>query len=261
MDNTVNNVFAGAAVAEAPLAPEQEKKAAKKEEHEKMIAAYKQTVSTDPEFLNKIHTLSNSVEVVHTLGYGVGNNVVVDKKASTPGNRVLTGASATVGYQVRNIGEESISYLIEEYAQGEDGKFVGTVTQKQMAPGEIVNFPRKYMTMFCAQPEISFKLANGIMVASSSTKSAKNLDDELASYSFRFTKGEDGVAPGVNDDTVKISIDTDGVVKDEYLSNFGYLNNPKEEKVRQGRGKKNKPTAQALLANYVNKLMQQNQQA
>jgi len=227
---------------------------AKKEKVQAMKAALKETVQTNPDFASKLRRLSNSVRVVNTLGYGKNGNIVVDKSASADG-RALKPTSAICGYIIENIGSEAIEYTTEDFAQDETGKFVGTVVKKTLAPGQKVALTRQYMTMFCATPEISFTLANGKIV-SSSKKNAKTLKEELSAYYFSFNKDENGNALQVNDDEVKLSVDdADGKVKPEYVTTFGYLNNPKEG--RAARAKGTKFTTQDLAANYINKMLQE----
>lgn len=243
------DVFENATPVEAP------ETSAKKEKVIAMKAALKETVASNPNFAQELHTLSNSVKVINTLGYGKGGNIVVDKAKSTADNRALKQTSAICGYIVENCGSEPITYKTEEYTQDETGKFVGSVVVKTMQPGERVQLTRQYMTMFCAQPAISFTLANGKIV-SSSKKNAKSVKEELSAYYFSFNKSEDGSALQVNDDEVKLSVDdADGKVKPEYVKTFGYLNNPKEGRAARAKGAKF--TTQDLAANYINKMLQE----
>lgn len=241
--------------ATAPVASEAVESAARKEKVAAMKASLKETVQTSPDFSKKLHRLSDSIKVVNTLGYGTGGNIIVDKKASTEGNRVLKPTSAIYGYKLQNIGTEPIEYTTEVFTQDETGKYVGQVVKRQWAPGETIDLTRQYTTMLCSMPEISFTLANGKIV-SSSKKNAKTLKEELAAYYFAFNKSEDGTTPQVNDDEVKLSVsDADGNVKPEYIETFGYLNNPKESKA--GRSKSTKYTTQDLAANYIHKLLEE----
>jgi hypothetical protein len=239
--------------AEAPAVEATAQNTEKKAKLNAMKAAFKETVQTDPGFTEKLHRLSDSVKVLNTLGYGKGGNIVVDKsaKAAESGERQLTQTSQIVGYKLQNIGSEAIEYTTEVWQKGADGKFTSSVVTKSFAPGETIVLSRKYMTMFCAVPEISFTLANGRV--SLSSKKAKNFDEELASYYFTFNKNEDGTTIQVNDDEVKLAIDVDNVVKDEYLETFGYLNNPKEARLPKAKGAK--VTAQDLAANYVARMI------
>ena len=222
---------------------------AKKAKAKAMKEAMKETINSDSTFGDRLRRLSESLQVINTLGYGKSGNIVVDK---TKENRQLTQTSQIVGYSLKNIGTEAIAYQTEKFAADETGKFVGTVVEKTLAPGETINLSRKYMTMLCAKPEISFTLSNGKIVASS--KKTKTLDEQLAAYYFTFDKDESGYKPEVNDDEIKLSIDVDGIVKPEYVEDFGYLNNPKEARTPKAKGAK--LTVQDFAANYVNSLIQ-----
>lgn len=249
----MDSVFGTAAEVAAPVTDKPEV-SARKEKVQAMKAALKETVQTTPDFAEKLRKLSKSIEVVNTLGYGKGGNIVVDKKASGDA-RVLKPTSAICGYKLENIGTEVIEYTTEVFSQDETGKFVGQVVKKQWAPGETINLTRQYTTMLCSMPEISFTLANGKIV-SSSKKNAKSLKEELAAYYFAFNKSEDGTTPQVNDDEVKLSVDdADGKVKPEYVETFGYLNNPKEGRAARTKGAKY--TTQDLAANYIHKLLEE----
>lgn len=255
MEGTLDNVFGQGA--EISGASEVAANAEKKEKIQKMKASLKETLSTDSSFTAKLHTLSQSIKVVNTLGYGKGGNIVVDKKASSDGNRVLKATSAICGYRLQNIGDTPIEYTTEEFKQDETGKFVGTIVTKTWAPGTTIDLTRQYTTMLCSIPEISFTLANGKIVASSrkTNKKSASIKDELASYYFSFDKnGEDG--PQVNDDEVKLSVDdANGKVKKEFVTTFGYLNNPKEGRVRGAKGPKF--STQDMAANYIQKLLKE----
>lgn len=257
----MDSVFQNAgATPEVPVQPDSQEKAKRAEKVTQMKEAFKATVESDPSFVSRLRRLSKSIKMVNTLGYGEGGNIVVDKNAPADdeGKRKLKATSYTVGYKISNIGEETISYTTEEWVKDpESGEYKGNTVTKNLAPGESANLTRKYMTMLCAQPEISFTLANGIMVASS-RKTFKNLDEELSSYYFRFNREEDGSVVQVNDDEVKISIDVDGVVTPEYEATFGYLNNPKKKRSTRER-KGSRATVQDLAANYINKLIQEQQ--
>lgn len=228
--------------------------AEKKQKLNAMKTALKETIQNSPDFASKLRRLSNSLEVVNTLGAGKGGNIVVDKNAKGDG-RQLKPTSQIVGYRVKNVGDEAIEYTTEVFAKDETGKYVGTVVTKTIAPGEVISLTREYMTRFCAQPEISFTLKNGKII-SSSKKSAKTLKEELSAYYFSFSKAEDGTTLQVNDDEVKLSVDDEnGIVKPEFVETFGFLNNPKEGKAARAKGQKF--TTQDLVANYINSLVKE----
>lgn len=247
----------GNAEAQAPVETAQVEATEKKQKVEAMKAALKETVQSTPDFADRLRRLSNSLFVVNTLGFGKGGNIIVDKNASTSSERKLKPTSAICGYKIKNIGTEAIEYQTEEFEKDATGKWVGSVVRKTLQPGDTADLTRQYMTMLCAQPEISFTLANGKIV-SSSKKNAKTLKEELAAYYFSFNKNEDGTTPAVNDDEVKLSVDDEnGVVKPEYEATFGYLNNPKEGRTKTT-GKNSKFTTQDLAANFINKLIHEN---
>lgn len=248
----MDSVFGTAAEVAAPVTDKPEV-SARKEKVQAMKAALKETVQTTPDFAEKLRKLSKSIEVVNTLGYGKGGNIVVDKNASTDSERVLKQTSAICGYRIKNIGSEAVAYTTDVWTKDETGKYVGQRVEKTLAPGETADLTRQYMTMFCAQPEISFTLANGKIVSGSRKHKNQSIKEELESYYFTFDKAEDGSTIQVNDDEVKLSIDVDGVVKAEFEEAFGFFNNPKEGRAPKAKG--SKFTTQDLAANYVNSLL------
>lgn len=251
-------IFNDGATVEAPVAQEAAtaEKAVRKAKLEKMKNSLIETVHTTPDFASKLRRLSNSIRVVNTLGYGKSGNIVVDKAKSKDGNRVLKQTSVICGYKLENIGTEPIEYTTEEFAQDETGKYVGTTVTKTWNPGETIDLTRKFTTMLCCIPEISFTLANGKIVASSKKNSKGGLAEELASYYFSFNKAEDGSQIQVNDDEVKLSVDdAEGHVKPEYVKTFGYLNNPKEGKKKRT-SSDTTFTTQDLAANYIHSLLE-----
>lgn len=234
-------------------------KAAKKEKVQAMRAAMQTTLAEDPEFAKKVCTRSNDLKVLKTLAYGVSGGLVVDEEKTTSDKRVLKATSKIHGYRIQNVSDTPIEYTTEVWTKDGD-KFVGSTVVKVLQPGEVTDINRKYMTMLCAREEFSFTLANGTIIASSSTKkkSGKNIVDELASYYFKFSE-EDGTKIGVNSDLVKLSIDdADGKVKPEFEATFGYLNNPKAKKAPK---EKNSTTftTQVYAANYINTLLKESQ--
>lgn len=252
----MEQVFQEADKAEVPVAPDNDERTKKTEKLNQMKAVFKATAESDPTFIKRLHTLSSSLKVVNSLGYGEGGNIIVDKSApiGEDGKRKLKATSKVVGYVIANIGTEAIAYTTEEWAKDpETGEYKGNVVNKTLAPGEKTAITRKYMTQLCAQPEISFTLSNGIIVASSK-KSFRDLDEELSSYYFKFSQDENGQTVQINDDEVKLSVDVDGVVTPEFEATFGYLNNPKKKKAPRERAK-TKASVQDLVANYVRNLM------
>lgn len=259
----MEGLFEGMQSAEAPEAtvvakPKNEEKSKKKEA---LRAAMQETLATDPLYTGKLRTLSDSLEVVNTLGYGKGGGLVKDPvKSAEEGKRSLAPTSKIVGYKVRNIGSEPIPYFTEVYAQNEAGVFVGSKVQKTLNPGETAYLTRQYMTMLTCQPEFSFTLANG-RITGGSAKDNGDLKKKFESYYFTFTGEEGADVPTVNDDEVKLSIDEEidgrSVVKAEFVETFGYLNNPKEGGRKGGRKASGNLglTAQDYAANYVASLL------
>lgn len=263
MDNIFTNLNEGAQGVEPVVEKEVPKKSNKKAKVEEMKQALKETIMTDPAFTKKLRSFSGDLEVIHTLGFGDSGNIVVDKSKAKKGDendRPLAVTSKIVGYRVKNIGKEPVKYQTEVWTQGKDGKFVGAKAEKTLEPGGIADFTRQYMTMFCAQPEISFQLANGKIIKGSGSKGNKDVKAELESYYFRFDKDENGEVKQVNDDDVKLNVgekvDGKWVVKKEYEEVFGFLNNPSEGGGRRRKSSKDKFSTQDLAANYVNKLIQ-----
>ena len=239
------NAFGGEAVAEAA----DTKKTEKKEFLKGLKSDLQTKITTDPEYVSKLHTCSDNLEVVKTLGFGTTGNVVVDKTAE---ERKLKQTSTIVGYEVRNVGEEPIKYATEIWEQGEDGKYVARPVEATIGKGESVYLTKKFMTILCSRPEISFILKNGKIV--SKVNKGKDVETLLNSFYFQFSDDTP-----VNDDTVKKAIDEDGVVKPEFVAAFGYLNNPKEKSGR-GRGtgaSKQKLTVQDMMANYVHDILKE----
>ena len=232
---------------------DKQKNEEKKQQINQMKEALREEIQTSPDFQARLHRLTNSIKVVNTLGAYMGGNIVEDK-SSTADKRVLKPITKNVGYRLQNIGSEAIEYTTEEYTKDEAGVWVGTKVRKTFAPGEQIDLTRQYMTMFCAQPEISFTLSNGKIMASSK-KNPRNIQEELSSYYFKFD--DDQIK--VNDDEVKLSVvDENNVVKPEFEKTFGFINNPKAAKAsgRVANGQKN--TIQDAVANWVNKRIQEN---
>jgi hypothetical protein len=225
-------------------------------------AALQKTLNENgQEYLKIKGTNSANVQVVNVLGFGEdGGLIQVSKKGDKDGRKVAPSPK-NVGYAVQNIGNAPIPYSTEEFVQDAEGKYVGTVVRKEIAPGEIINISRKYMTLLCADPTISNKLANGKLVKTSAggkaVPGAVNIDAELESYTFVFNDKN----ISVNDESVKIQIGTpvegpDGkkkyVVADKYVSTFGFLNNATEKVAKQSTGKQF--DSQDVAANYIYRL-------
>lgn len=233
---------------------------AKREKIQAMRDSLRQTVASDPDFVNRVRTLSGSIEVRNSLGFGDSGNIVVDKAKSTKDTRALAVTSAIVGYRVANIGTEPVKYVTEVWAQDGEGKYVPTKTEKVLLPGTTADLNRQYMTMFCAQPEISFQLVNGKIIKGSGSKGDKSVKAELESFYFAFAKDEDGAKKQINDDDVKLNVGEKvgdkWVVKADFVETFGYLNNPKEGGKAGRKPAGEKFNAQDVAANFVLKMIE-----
>jgi len=228
----------------------------KKEQLEELKEAFKQTIATNPEFLNSLNKLSNSVEVVNTLGFGEGGNFILNKEESAKGKREFIVVSYIVGYRIKNIGSVPIEYKTSEWSKDASGRYVEAKVVKTLYPGETADLSRKYMSMLASRPEFSFQFANGkLTIKGINSLKSKNVNDILEGFYFRFNKE---LNLQVNDDAIKLNvgekINDTWVVKPEFETVFGYLNNPKEEKERTRKASP-KFTAQDLVAHYVNKLI------
>ena len=227
----MEDIFGGAASApaEAPVAESSEtSKDRKRQKLSQWKDAMKLTIAQDETYLAKRGTLSSSLKVVNTLGYGAAGNILLDKEATKKtGSRVVKGTSKIVGYLIENCGTEPLTYETEVWTKGENGLFEARSVTKTLAPGQQAAISRKWLTALTAKPEFSFVLANGKIVSSSSNTEGKGIDAILEAHYFVFSK-ETGLE--VNDDAIKNSIDVDNVVKPEYEEVFGYLNNPKASK-------------------------------
>jgi len=199
------------------------------------------TLQEDADYLNRACKKSKSIKVINTLAFG--------KTASISS----VDTSKIVGYRLQNVGKEPIQYTTKIYTKGADGKYVGQTETRTAAPGETFELNRVYTTMFAMKEEYAFTFANGTLVAGPSAMSSENdkIEDTLASFYFRFKPDADGNAPSVYDEGIKISIDQDGAVKEEFNETFGYLNKVKSERAT----KNERITTQVMMANYIQRLV------
>ena len=244
--------------AAAPVAPAATDAAdARKAKLEAMKASLRQTMHEDPSYAKRLHSLSDKIEVVNSLGFGDSGNIVVDRAKSTKDERALTTTSVIVGYRVRNIGDTPITYQTEVYTQNAEGKFVGEKVEKVIAPGATADLTRQYMTMLCAIPEISFTLANGKVIRGSGKSSAKgDVKAELEAYYFSFDKN---LGRQINADEVKLNVGEKvgdkWQVKAEFVEAFGYLNNAPERTRGARKADGPKITSSDLAANFVMQML------
>ncbi len=241
----------------------QMRKKARKQKKEHMEELFKVSLREDPTLKERIGALSESLVVVNTLGFGDSGNIVVDAEASAKEDkRTLIAASETIGYRIQNNGKEPIKFRTEEFTRNSDGIWVGQKVDKVLAPGDVADLTRKYMTIFCAKPEISMILSNGKVMRSSAKVKAGDLDGELEAHYFAFSDS----SIKVNSDAVKINVGIQRkskkekggvkwVVRPEFEATFGYLNNEKPKADRPARGKGF--STQVIAANYINRLLEE----
>lgn len=247
-------------------AKKEAKKKAKKEALKAMKEEFIQKVKTDPTYSERHCIWTNSISVVNSLGYSADGNLIVDKEETKKQNkRVLVSTSTIVGYAVKNIGDEAIPYVTEEFEAGEDGEYRGKEVSLVLNPGETIYLQKKYFTRLCAIPEISFKCADGKLVKGSAAVKANDTDALLESYHFAYSDKD----KKVNGDDVKISVaekvateDGEGfkwVVKPEFEKAFGYLNNEVKASAKASKAKSPDFDGQDIAANYIHSLLNKTQ--
>jgi len=208
-----------------------DKKALKKQEHDAMKHAFIKRMTEDPAFAQALKTRSGDLEVLNTLGFGTSGSIILDKNNSKGDKRALVSTSAIVGYKFKNVSQAPIEYTTKDWTYDEaSGKYVDTTVTKVAQPGDVFDLTREFTTRLLANPEFSFAVANGKLCASS-RKDKGDLQSKLESYYFSFSDKRE-----VNSDEVKLKVDDNGTVKPEYVATFGFLNNPKEDKVRMSGG-------------------------
>lgn len=247
-----SNAATPEAMAQAPKIDD-----AKKDKIHQLKVELQKTLASDPSFAQRVKTLSKSLEVVNSLGFGENGNIVLDHSST---EKKLLATSAIVGYRVRNIGNTDIQYKTAVCTKDANGTFVAEPQDAVLKPGATADLTRQYMTMLCAIPEISFELANGRVLVGSGSKTEKGVKGQLESYYFSFNKDE---GKTINDDTVKLAVaaKVDGrwVVKPEYEATFGLLNNPKTVSKARAAKETKKYDASVAAANYVMRVIMQQQ--
>jgi len=233
----------------------------KKEEKKQLIQAYKtamkETLEENPDYLERRRSLTDSVKVVNTLGFGDSGNIIV-AESSTKGERKLQTVARIVGYKIQNIGKVAIPYTTEEFTKNAEGKWVGEKVKKTLEPGATTVLTRKYSTVLFANPEFNLKVENGKFIPPRQKKTS-DIEALLPGYYFSFNDK----SIKVNDDSVKLQIGEKRktpagtekwFVKPEYETIFGYLNNSGAGK---GRKKKSGPSfdPQDYAANFLQKLI------
>lgn len=258
MENNALQEAFGAQADVAPVNTANEKKAEKSAVNQALKQDFIQKLQQDTTLTERLNTLSDSIEVVNTLGCGTGGGLIRKEESKNSDKRELEATPKIVGYSVKNVGETPITYQTEVWSLDEaTGKYVASAVEKVMNPGDVIYLTRRFMTTLCARPEISFVLKNGSMISGSSKKN-KTTEEKLSSFYFKFA-ADTGLA--VNSDAVKVSIDEEGadgkrVVKPEFVETFGYINNPEDKSGKRGKKPAKKISTQALLANYAMSLIE-----
>ena len=241
---------------------EAQRKAERKQKSSQMKAAFEKATMTDPGFIDKLHTLSNDIEMVHTLCFGNKGGIVVatDETGKQKEGRPLESTGGIVGYIFRNNSNTVISYTTEEFEQDGEGIYRGTKVERQVAPGEEFMLSRVYTTRFASEPSVSFQFANGMLVRGSSSGTS-DLKAELAAYYFVFDRELDA---NVHSDSVKIDMSMPDpansdhlLIKPEYARTFGYLQNPTDKKKAARKAGGRKFSAQDYAAAYVREMVTQ----
>lgn len=228
------------------------KKAEKQKENQEMKALLKQRIENDPTYLQVRNTLSDSLVVTNSLGFSDKGGIAPDPTGGNSRPQIPLG----VGYIVENIGANAIPYRVEVYSQDENGVWVPNLVDRELAPGQKVALPKKWLTALCAIPEISFQLKNGNLVRSSAN-AKKTLEAELARYYFRPSDPDFKINSDENQINISEKINVDGtekwIVKPEYCEIFGYLNN---EPTKKNRGKSKSDHADNKFHAYSNYVFQ-----
>lgn len=272
MENTTDNfaVLDGASDQVGNAKNLTAKEIAKKQQVEDMKNVFKAAALEDPTLLQNAGSYSKFVEVLNSLGFSDTGGIIyggekpkVDADGNKTKTRDLPPTSGIVGYRVRNNGKETLAYETEDWAFDKTtGQWVGNRVEKQLAPGGVVDLPRRWMTVFSMQVPISMEYANGaVKVRIPSTPTTDEALIKVYESSF-FQFGNDSGLK-VHDDAVKINISQkmkDGktgvekwIVKPEFEKTFGFLNNEKSTE-RKGRKATPQASTQTVTATYLRKL-------
>lgn len=208
-------------------------------------SSFKQTyarfLASHPDVEAKRGSLSSSLEVVNSLGFGPDNgNIIVDEELTkTSGKRKVKGVTKIVGYTVKNVSKAPINLVTEKYAQDGNGVYVGTTTIVTVAPNETIDLARKYVGLNAVRPEFGEVFSNGIVVFRTKSQITDlELNKLLNSTSFRF---DPKLNLKINDDSIKIQIgekvDDKWVVTKDYVETFGFLMNEEVKTSSSSKGK------------------------
>ena len=194
-----------------------------------------------------IGCLSDSIEVLHTLGYG-GKTVPKERVKGIKDNlgniiqpRLVESVSCIVGYIIRNVGDTAINYMTELFSfNDKTGRYEGERICKVLEPGGITQISKMYFNLLLFMPEFNGACANGKLVCGGGGHAAmSNADDEimreLNKFYFTFS-GNQRVHDSVSGIKLAIAREiTDETthskhwcVTSKYIDTFGNLNNKKK---------------------------------
>lgn len=229
-------------------------------------------LTEDESYKESFRSAVGDITVVGTLGFsdrggmisGGYDNTKLNKNGK-PSHKIISTA-AIVGYRVENTGDKDIVVNSQEWAQGEDGRFVSTPAEVTITPGETVDLTKRDFFILMARPEYSNEFANGYVTTRNSvTKMAEiSLDEIFESSNIVLRKDENGKKYGVHDDDFKVNIsakNADGkwYVLPEYEVRFGFLNNEEEREIVESSARpkreKVKVNAQNVKAAFLAKVL------
>lgn len=229
----------------------------KKEHAAKITEAFKATLAENGEQFTKVAgTRSNDIQVVNVCGYtNSGSLVEIEKAVGVKGQEgyvphKVQAAPKSVGYIITNISENPIAYSGTQ-CELVDGQYVPTAVPMTLAPGATAAIRKSDLVRLLCAPEFGFEASNGKLRPAGALK-AKSAEELVCSYTFKFDDAEVSnvtIQIGQQDKAGKWS------VKDEYKAIFGDEENAPVKAARVKGEKSNKPSAQALEANYVYRLL------
>ena len=204
----------------------------------------KASVNSDAEYVAAHGTLSESLEVVHTLGFSDTGDQIHDKAASEKeGKRVLAPVGRIVGYEIKNNSKQPIPYTTYACTPRENGGYDSTEVEATLAPGKTAVISKKHLIKLASDARISFVMANAHFRKAPNQKiNSASVDTIEDAFFLSFNKDENGKGLADHSDKVKRQIgekDGDGKwkVKKEYAQVLGYVENEKPVKER-GTGSK-----------------------
>lgn len=182
---------------------------------------------------DKVYSLSDSIEVIDTIGFGNKNIKYCKpyKDRNGEGGKAIETCPSVVGFVIKNVGKSDIPYRTMEYGFDSNiNQYIGIEVDRTLKSGDTAMLSRRYFTMLVSQAKFSFKVKNGIVMCGNTTqKIMKSLigkdltvDDRnklLDSYKFRFDTDtgrrtyDFGIVLGVTGDDIE----------EKYLKTFAYL--------------------------------------